>query len=106
MTRLLSALLVLSLVLSFAACGGFFVRGTVRTSALQGSVDIVQLGSVIDQAGAIIQITSVTFLQDGVPFTIDFCDDQFTLFPLDETVLVDFNPGQFCATVVFVDVIV
>lgn len=105
MRRLLSALLVLSLLLSSAACGGFFVRGTVRTS-LQGSVDIVQLGNVIDQTGAIIQITSVTILQEGVPFTIDFCDDQVVLFPLDETVLVDFSPGQFCATVVFVDVIV
>jgi hypothetical protein len=105
-TRLLSALLVLSLLLSSAACGGFFVRGTVQTSTLQGSVDIVQLGNVVDQTGTIIQVTSVTFLQDGIPFTIDFCEDQVILFPLDETVLVDFNPGQFCATVVFVDVFV
>ena len=106
MPRLLSKILVLSLLLSSAACGGFFVRGTVRTSTLQGSVDSVQLGNVIDQTGAIIQITSVTFLQEGIPFTIDFCDDQVVLFPLDETVLVDFDSGQFCATVVFVDVIV
>jgi hypothetical protein len=105
-TRLLSAILVLSVLMASASCRGFFVREAVRTSRLQGSVDIVELGNVVDGTGGTIQVTSVTFLQDGVPFTIDFCDDQVVLFPLAETVLVNFDPGQFCATVVFVTVIV
>ena len=105
MSRLLSAFLVPSLILSFASCGGFFVHSTVR-STFQGSVNTVQLGTVVDGTGEIIQVTFVTFLQNEEVFTIDFCDDQTVLFPLDQTVLVDFNPGQFCATVIVVVVIV
>jgi hypothetical protein len=104
-TRLLSAILVVSLLLSSAGCGGFF-RGTARTgSTLQGSVDIVQLGNVVDGTGDTIQVTFVTFLQDGVPFTIDFCDDQTDLFPLEQIVLVDFNPGLTCANVILVELV-
>jgi len=38
--------------------------------------------------------------------TIGFCDDQTSLFPLDQTVRVNFNPGQPCATVIVVVIIV
>jgi len=103
-TRLLSALLIPSLILSSASCGGFFVHSTSRS--FQGSVNTVQLGTVVDETGEIVQVTFVSFLQNGELFTVDFCDDQTVLFPLDQTVLVDFNPGQFCATVIVVVVIV
>ncbi len=106
MTRLLSAVLVVLLLLSSAGCGDVFVRGAVRTvSTLQGSIDIVQLGNVVDGTGETIQVTFVTFLQNGVPFTIDFCDDQTVLFPLDQIVLVDFNPGLTCANVILVVIV-
>jgi hypothetical protein len=104
-TRLLSAVLVVSLLLSSAGCGDVFVRGAVRTGSVQGSVDIVQLGNVVDGTGDTIQVTFVTFLQNGVPFTIDFCDDQTDLFPLDQIVLVDFNPGLTCASVILVVIV-
>jgi hypothetical protein len=35
-----------------------------------------------------------------------FCGDQTTLFPLNQTVRVNFNPGQPCATVIVVVIVV
>jgi hypothetical protein len=40
-----------------------------------------------------VQVTFVTFLQNGTSSTIGFCGDQTTLFPLNQTVRANFNPG-------------
>ena len=59
----------------------------------------------MDGTGATVQVTFVTFLATAAPFTIGFCDDQIDLFPLDQTVLVDFNPGLICANVIVVVIV-
>ena len=51
------------------------------------------------------QVTFVTLFRKE-PSTIGFCGDQTNLFPLDQTVLVNFNPGQTCATVMVVVIVV
>jgi len=104
--HLLSLVLILLLLLLSSGCGTFFVRGAVRTESIQGSVSFVQLGSLVDGTGATVQVTFVTLIATAAPFTIGFCDDQIDLFPLDQTVLVDFNPGQPCATVIVVSIVV
>jgi hypothetical protein len=48
----------------------------------------------------------VTFVQNGFSSTIGFCDDQSRLFPLDQTVRINFNPGRPCVTILFVVIIV
>ena len=106
MKHLLSLVLILLLLLLSSGCGTFFVRGAVRTESIQVSVSFVQLGSLVDGTGATVQVTFVTFIATAAPFTIGFCDDQIDLFPLDQTVLVDFNPGQPCATVIVVSIVV
>jgi len=48
----------------------------------------------------------VTFLQNGTSSTIGFCGDQTSLFPLDQTVRANFNPGSSCATIITVVIII
>ena len=103
MTRLLSLILIGSLLVSSTGCGNVFVRGAIRTgSTIQGSVSTVQIGSVLNGTGGTVQVTFVTFLENGAFSTIGFCADQTSLFPLEQTVRVNFNPGQPCATVITV----
>lgn len=103
MTRLLAAALIALPLLYATACGDVFVRGSFGiASTFEGTVSVVQLGDVNGN----VQVTFVTFLQSGSPFTIGFCGDQTTLFPLTQTVRVNFNPGKPCATVVVVVIVV
>ena len=106
MNRLFSLLLpVLSLFLLSTGCGGVFVRSAIETSStIQGSVSIVQLGNTLNGMETV-QVTFVTLLRNGASSTIGFCGDQTDLFPLDQTVRVNFNPGQTCATVMVVVVV-
>jgi len=105
-TRLLSLILVGSFLLSSAGCGNVFFRGAIQTgSTIQGSVSTVQIGSVLNGTGGTVQVTFVTFLENGTFSTIGFCADQASLFPLDQTVLVNFNPGQPCATIIIVTIV-
>ena len=105
MKRLLSPVLLLSLFLLSAGCGNVFVRGAIEAgSTIQGSVSVVQLGNTLNGMETV-QVTFVTLLQNGTSSTIGFCGDQSVLFPLDQTVRVNFNPGQACATIVVVVVI-
>jgi len=99
--RLFSPVLVLALLLLSTGCGNVFVRGAIQPgSTVQGSVSTVQLGTE-----ETVQVTFVTLLQDGTSSTIGFCGDQSALFPLDQTVRVNFNPGQPCATVIVVVIV-
>jgi hypothetical protein len=102
-TRLLSAFLISLSLLYATACGNIFVGGALGTaSTFEGTVSLVQLSDVNGN----VQVTFVTFLQSGSPFTIGFCGDQTSRFPLTQTVRVNFNPGQTCATVVVVVIVV
>jgi hypothetical protein len=104
--RLLSPLLVLSLLLLSTGCGNIFVRGAIETgSTIQGSVSVVQLGNTPNGMETV-QVTFVTLLQNSISSTIGFCGDQTNLFPLNQTVRVNFNPGQPCATVIVAVIIV
>ncbi len=95
MKRLLSLLLVLSLFLLSSGCGNVFVRGAIET------------GSTIQGFGMeTVQVTFVTLLQNSTSATVGFCGDQSVLFPLDQTVRVNFNPGHPCATVIVVVIVV
>ncbi len=107
MTRLLSPVLLLSLLLFSTGCGNVFVRGAIESgSTIQGSVSIVQLGNALNGTEGTVQVTFVTLLQNGTSSTIGFCGDQSALFPLDQTVRINFNPGQPCATVIVVVIVV
>lgn len=103
MTRLLVTLLIALSLLYAAACGDVFVHASFGTaSTFQGIVSLVQLS---DMNGDV-QVTFVTFLESGAPVTIGFCGDQTNLFLPAQTVRVNFNPGQPCATIVTVVIIV
>lgn len=107
MNRLIPPVLIISALVVSTGCGNVFIRGaTVTDSTLTGSVSFVQLGNIVNGSGGTVQVTFVTFVQNGLSSTIGFCDNQTNLFPLDETVRVNFNPGQPCATIILVVVIV
>jgi hypothetical protein len=94
------------LLLFSTECGNVFLRGAIETgSTIQGSVSIVQLGNTLNGRETV-QVTFVTLLQNSISSTIGFCGDQNTLFPLNQTVRVNFNPGQTCATVIVVVIVV
>lgn len=102
MKRLLSPVLVLTLLLFATGCGDVFFSGAIKTgSTIQGSVSQVQFGATGN-----LQVTFVTFVTNGTPLTMAFCGDQRTQFPLGDTVRVDFNPGQPCASVILVVIVV
>jgi hypothetical protein len=105
MKRLLYLVLTVLLLLVSTDCGNIFFRGAIQTgSTVTGSVSIVQLSSVIDGTGTV-QVTFVTFLQNGTSSTVGFCGDQISLFPMNQTVRANFNPGQPCATIITVIII-
>jgi hypothetical protein len=89
-----------ALVLLNVGCGAVFVGGAIQTgSTVQGSVTSVTVSSVTNGTGGTTQVTFVTF-QSASSTTIGFCNDQTAQFPLNQTVTVNFNAGQFCAVVV------
>ena len=106
MKRFVSAVLVVSFAVVSTGCGNVFIRGAINTgSSTTGSVSFVQLGNVLNGTGGTVQVTFVTFLQNGFSSTIGFCDNQTARFPVDQTVRVNFNPGQPCATILIVVII-
>ena len=104
MKRLLSLLLVVSLLLLCSSCGDIFVRGAINFSTMSGFVSIVHLTTVSDGNGSVL-VTFVTFLQQGTSSTLGFCGDQTSQFPLNQMVTTNFNPGQPCATIIVVIII-
>jgi hypothetical protein len=100
--RLLSFLLVVCLVATLTGCGNIFVRGILpgNVSSVSGTVSIVQLSFVMGDNGSTVQVTFVTFLQEGTSSTLGFCGDQLDRFPMQQTVRADFNPGQTCDNIV------
>lgn len=102
MKCLLSPVQVLALLLFSTGCGDVFIRGAIEAgSTIQGAV-----GSVQVETNGTIQVTFVRLLQNGTAHTIGLCGDRSALFPLGQTVRVDFNPGQSCATLIVVVIVV
>jgi hypothetical protein len=96
--RLLFVLLVVSCLLWCAGCGNVFVGGAIRpgVNTVSGLVSIVQL-TIVDGT---VQVTFVTFLENGTSSTFGFCGDQRNRFPMNQNVRTNFNPGQPCGTIV------
>ena len=103
MQRLLWVLLVVGLSLFGVGCGNTFFGGAIRpgVSTVSGFVSIVQL-TVVDGN---VQVTFVTFLDNGISSTLAFCGDQRSRFPMNENVRTNFNPGQPCGSIVTIVVI-
>jgi hypothetical protein len=100
--RLLSALLAVCLVLVLAGCGNVFIRGALPggISSVCGAVSFIQLTAIIGQNGTTVDVTFVTFLQNGASSTIGFCGDQRNRFSMEQSVRANFTPGQTCASIV------
>ncbi|HKD00788.1 MAG TPA: hypothetical protein VKB77_00075 [Terriglobales bacterium] len=103
MKRLLTIPLVLCLAAIGPGCGNVFIGGAIHpaVSTITGTVSFIEVNSVISN-GSAIQVTFVTFLANGTMSSIGFCGDQSNQFPLNQTVTMNFTPGQPCATLVVV----
>jgi hypothetical protein len=75
-----------------------------RQSSISGTVSFVELNTVIS-GGTSIEVTFVTFLQNGISSSMNFCGDQSSQFPLNQTVTTNFSPGQPCSTLVIVVIV-
>jgi hypothetical protein len=53
-----------------------------------------------------VQVTFVTFLQNGTSSTIGFCGDQSGQFLIDHMVRIDFTVGQPCNSIIVVVIII
>ena len=106
MKHLFSLTLIGSLLLSVAGCGAVFIGGVIQlATTITGSVTSVQLGSVMNGTGASVQVTFVTLLLNGASSTTAFCSNHITQFPPNQTVSVNFNPGQPCGTIIAVVIV-
>jgi hypothetical protein len=98
-SRILSLMIVGGLILSCTGCEAVFVGGAITTgSTFQGTVSVAQLSSVNGN----VQVTFVTFLQNGFSSSMTFCGNQISFFPPRQTVQINFNSGQPCATLLLV----
>ena len=106
MKYLFSLTLIGSLLLSAAGCGAVFIGGAILpATTVTGSVTSVQLDSVVNGGGGSVQVTFVTLSQSSTSSTIAFCSNHTTQFPLNQTVSVNFNPGQPCANLIVVVIV-
>jgi hypothetical protein len=106
MKRLLAAFLTVCLIVVFCGCGNVFIGGALRPgfSTVTGTVSFIQVNTIISN-GASVQVTFVTFVQNGISSSIHFCGDQTSQFPINQMVTTNFTPGQVCATLVVVVII-
>ncbi len=103
MDRIAQSALAGFLCLCLLGCGVLFVGGSILVpSTVHGTVTSVQVGNVPNGPGNTVQVTSVTFFQNGSFTTVGFCQDQSSQFFLNQSVSVNFNPGQFCSALVVV----
>jgi hypothetical protein len=107
MKRLLSVFLAICLIPLCAGCGNIFLSASSQPgfSSASGLVSIVQLSTVIGTNGTTVQVTFVTFLQEGTSSTVGFCGDQSSRFPMNQTVRTDFISGQSCSSILVVVII-
>jgi len=104
--RLLSALLALTLTIVSSGCGNVFIGGAIHpaVSTITGTVSFIEVNNIIS-SGETIQVTSVTFLANDTTSSIGFCGDQSSQFLLNQTVTMNFTPGQPCSTLVLVVIV-
>lgn len=84
-------------------CGGvvFFAGtslGVAHVVVISGTCTSVQIANVPGGNGGFIVITEVTFLNNGLFNTLNFCGDISNRFPLNQFMTVNFNNGPTCAT--------
>ena len=99
MKRLLCILPLIFLIVVSVACGNITVRGAIQPGIVSGLVSMVQLSEVEGTNGTV-QVTFVTFLQNGTSSVIGFCGDQRSLFPMDQTIRAQFDQGQTCNNII------
>lgn len=106
MKRLLSAFPALLLATLCLSCGNVFIGGAIHPAPITvtGTVSFIQV-STIESGGTVTQVTFVTFFASGATSSIGFCGNQSSQFPLNQTVTMNFNPGQPCATLLLVVII-
>jgi hypothetical protein len=105
MCRVLSLSLLLTLVL-LTGCGQVFVNFTsnpqIPSSSTSGTITVVVLGFTDDLNGNQVTLTTVTFLNNGLSSSFNFCGDQRQRFPIHQIVRADFTPGNACENLVTV----
>src|SRR5258705_12547101 len=103
MTRLVPLGLMFVLVVGLSGCGAVFVgfvsNPGVVPSSINGTVTIVSLGFSAD-GGTIVNVPQVTLVNLGIANTMAFCGDQRTLFPINQSLKVEFTNGTLCSTLV------
>jgi|SRR5579862_6080059 C4-dicarboxylate transporter len=109
MKRLARLAVISFLVTVLAGCGAVFVGfvsnpGVVPTT-MSGTVLIVFLGISADANGTVAQVTQVTLETSGVAKSMAFCGDQRTLFPINQSIKVEFTNGTPCSALVNVAII-
>jgi hypothetical protein len=106
MTRFVPLGLMLVLVVGLPGCGAVFVgfvsNPGVVPSSISGTVTIVFLGFSADGNGTVVNVTQVTLVNLGIAKTLAFCGDQRTLFPINQSLKVEFTKGTVCSNLVSV----
>lgn len=106
MTRFVPLGLMFVLVVGLSGCGAVFVgfvsNPGVVPSSINGTVTIVSLGFSVDGNGTMANVTEVTLVNLGTANTVAFCGDQRTLFPINQSIKVEFTNGTLCSTLVSV----
>jgi hypothetical protein len=96
---------VIALSLLPAGCGQVFV-GFVSNPGnpmhVSGTVSMVQLEFYDDSHGTLINFTAVTFINAGTATTMNFCGDQRSGFPINQSAQADFTTGTFCSNLIAV----
>ena len=104
MPRILPVFLLISLLLT--GCGqvfvGFVSNPQIPSSSVSGIVIVVHLASANDISGQPVTFTAVTFSNAGLSDIVNFCGDQRSQFPLNQSVRAQFNPGTVCSNLVSV----
>src|SRR5947208_15038300 len=79
-----------------AGCGNEFISASsdAGISTTSGLVSIVQLSSVMGTNGTTVEVTFVTFLQEGTSSTIGFCGDEASRFPMNQMLQTPFVPVE------------
>jgi hypothetical protein len=98
--RLLTAVLLCSLIACSAGCNSVFtVQGAIHNrSFVTGTVSVVELSTVID-GGVFVTVTLVTLVNNGFPTQTTFCGDQTAFFPMNQLVTASFTPATPCFSV-------
>ena len=94
--------------IALASCGGVsfvgFVSNPGGNATITGTVTAVSNGFVSSPAG-LSSVTVVTVTNSGIATTVYFCGDQKMLFPLNQTVRVEYTQGILCSLVIRVTVV-